>query len=49
MMGVLRGLSSFVSVKHSWWEFYEHADEETSLTADAETFLTADARLGGVR
>lgn len=35
MMGVLRGLGLFMSVKHSWWEFHEHAEEETSLTADA--------------
>ena len=35
MMGLLRGFSSFVRVKHSWWELREHTQEETSLTADA--------------
>lgn len=41
MKGVLRGVNSFVHVKHSQWELHEHAQEETSLTADA--------RLRGVR
>ena len=35
MMGVLRGLTSFVCVEHSPLELHEHTQEETSLTVAA--------------